>query len=183
MKKRIKIISITGIVFLIIFSLLALNFGLANNIENIITKKTGYQYEVGIKIVKNWQIVENKFFIDIPIGIAVFTSNNLIINCTFINCADEGIVIFGNNNIIKNCVFYKCLDGVELQSSSNNKFINCQFLSCSHAGIDGILENNNNNIFSFCIFYNNLIGCYFSNSVDNKFNNCSFIDNEINYSS
>ena len=166
MKKQILIISMT----LLICSL---------SLASYITKETDFIYETGMKITKDNQIIENYVFYDIPIGIAVWSSNNHIMNCTFINCSDEGIMLFGSNNTIENCVFYMCVDGVELQKSSDNVFINCRFLSNSHAGIDAIKSGNNNNKFYFCLFYDNPYGCYFKESENNQFIDCTFLDNKI----
>jgi len=166
MKKQIIIISM----ILLICSL---------SLASYITKETDFIYETGIKITKDNQIIENQVFYDIPIGIAVWSSNNLIANCTFINCSDEGILLIGNNNIVENCVFYKCCDGIELQKSSDNIFINCRFLSNTHAGIDAIEDNNNNNRFHYCFFYDNYYGCFFKESEDNEFVNCTFLDNKV----
>ena len=149
-------------------------------LASYITRETDFKYEAGISIKIDNQIVENKVFYEIPIGIVVWSSNNHILNCTFINCSDEGIILVGNNNTIENCVFYKCLDGIELQHSSNNTFINCRFLSNYHAGIDAIKDNNNNNKIYSCLFYDNSpYGCFFSKSKNNEFINCEFIENEI----
>jgi len=164
MKKQILIVSMT----LLICSL---------SVASYITKETDFKYEIGISIKIDNQIVENKVFYDIPIGIAVWSSNNRISNCTFIQCSDEGILLIGSNNIIENCVFYECLDGVELQESSNNVFINCRFLSNTHAGVDAIKHNNNNNMFYSCLFFDSLWGCYFSRSIGNEFVECTFLDN------
>lgn len=149
------------------------------SLASYVTKETDFKYETGIKITEDGQIIENKVFYDIPIGIAVWSSDNNIINCTFINCSDEGILLIGSNNTIENCVFYKCVDGIELQKSSDNTFINCRFISNTHAGIDAIYCNNDNNLFSFCLFYDNHYGCYFKESENNEFMNCTFLDNEI----
>lgn len=149
------------------------------SLASYVTKETSFKYETGLKISKGNQTIENFIFVDIPIGIAVWSSNNLIINCSFINCSDEGIVLFGSNNIIENCIFYKCVDGIELQKSSNNTFINCRFISNTHAGIDAIRHSNNNNLFSFCLFYDNPYGCYFKESKNNEFMNCTFLGNKI----
>lgn len=143
----------------------------------LIIKKTDFKYEYGIRIDVDGQIIENYVFVDIPIGIAIWSSNNTVANCTFINCSDEGIILLGSNNIIANCVFYLCCDGVELQKSSNNSFINCKFLSNTHAGIDAIHHSNSDNQFSFCIFYDNPYACYFSKSENNHFENCTFLEN------
>jgi len=166
MKKQILIVSMT----LLICSL---------SLASYITKETDFIYETGIKVMKDNQIIENQVFYDIPIGIIVWSSNNLIANCTFINCSDEGILLIGSNNIIENCVFYKCCDGIELQKSSDNTFINCRFLNNYHAGIDAIKNSNNNNRFHYCLFYDNYYGCYFKESENNKFVNCTFLDNEV----
>jgi len=148
-----------------------------NSSDRVITRKTNYKYEYGMKVVEDNQIIENYIFIDIPIGIVIWSSNNTIANCTFINCTDEGILLIGDNNTIRDSVFYNCCDGIELQRSSNNAFINDRFLHNSHAGIDGIIENNNNNLFSFCVFYNNPYAVYFKESENNQFENCTFLDN------
>lgn len=163
------------IVLIISITLLICSLSLAS----YITKQTNFKYETGMKIMKDNQIIENLIFVDIPIGIVIWSSDNLIANCTFVNCSDEGIMLFGSNNTIENCIFYKCVDGVELQNSSNNTFINCRFLSNTHAGIDAIRCNNDNNLFSFCLFYDNPYGCYFKESKDNKFINCTFLDNTM----
>lgn len=168
MKKQILIVSMT----LLICSL---------SLASYITKETDFIYETGIKVTEDNQIIENLIFVDIPIGIMVWSSGNHIINCTFVNCSDEGIVFFetSHNNIVENCVFYKCCDGIELQKSSNNIFINCRFLNNYHAGIDGILSSNNNNSFFSCVFLDNMMGVYFSQSEDDEFINCTFLDNEV----
>ena len=161
----------------LIISILLLSCSLA--LASYITKETGFKYEAGIEIRKDNQVIENQVFYNIPIGIIVWSSNNHIINCTFINCSDEGIMLFGSNNTIENCVFYMCVDGVELQKSSDNIFINCRFLSNSHAGIDAIKSGNDNNEFYSCLFYDNPYGCYFKESNDNEFIDCIFLDNKI----
>jgi parallel beta-helix repeat protein len=150
------------------------------DMRETITKKTDYMYECGIRITKENQIIKDKIFYDIPIGIMIWCSNTLIENCDFINCSDEGIVIFTtNNNTIKNCTFYSCCDGVELQQSSNNIFIDCNFLDCYHAGIDGIKKSNDNNQFINCTFTDNNMGVYFSQSENNMFVDCLFINNKV----
>jgi len=137
-------------------------------------------YISGIRINARTTI-ENCNVSNTSVGIAVWSSNNTILNCTFWKCDDEGIVFFqdSNNNIIENCVFYNCLDGIELQQSSNNTFINCRFISNTHAGVDGIKDNNNNNLFSSCVFYDNPFGVYLYNSKNNEYVDCTFSDNKI----
>ena len=141
-------------------------------------------YTTGIKIIAENVTIENCNIFDTPIGIAIWSSNNLIINCTFWNCEDEGIVLLGNihrggdNNTIVSCVFYNCCDGVELQHSSNNTFINCRFINNTHAGVDGIASSNNNNSFTSCVFLDNPFGIYFHGSKNNEYINCTFKNNE-----
>lgn len=150
-------------------------------VGSVFTSQTDYKYEMGMKLVSRGEKVENQVFIDIPIGIAVWSSNNYIANCTFINCSDEGILLIGSNHIIENCVFYQCCDGIELQKSSNNSFINCVFLDNSHAGIDGIHHSNNDNSFYNCTFYGNSMGVYFKQSENNSFVDCCFLKNKRDY--
>ena len=169
MKKILKIAIISIMLIMCTLSLAS----------HIITRETDYIYEAGIEVTEDNQIIENKVFYDIPIGIAVWSSGNIIANCTFINCSDEGILLIGSNNIIENCVFYKCVDGIELQRSSNNTFINDRFLSNTHAGIDAITDSNNNNAFYSCLFYDNPYGCFFKESKNNEFIDCAFMDNKI----
>jgi len=141
-------------------------------------------YTTGIKVVASHVTIENCNVFDTPVGIAIWTSNNIIVNCTFWRCQDEGIVILGgtplrsNNNTFINCVFYYCCDGIELQESSNNKFINCWFINNYHAGIDGIHHDNNNNLVISCVFLDNVYGVYFKQSRNNELVNCTFMDNE-----
>jgi len=155
-------------------------------IKNLNVRNSGSGiYTTGIKIVASYVTVENCNVFDTPVGIAIWSSNNVIVNCTFWNCVDEGIVLFGNtpwgcdNNTFINCVFYNCCDGVELQRSSDNVFVNCRFLNNYHAGIDGIIHSNNNNRFYSCLFYDNPYGCYFKESENNEFMNCTFSNNKI----
>ena len=146
--------------------------------KDVITAQTDFKYETGLKIRFDGEKVENQVFIDIPIGIAVWSSNNYIANCTFINCSDEGILLIGDNNTIENCAFYYCCDGIELQESSNNLFINLWFFNNYHAGIDAIHHSNNNNSFYNCMFYYNGFGAYFRQSENNSFIDCCFLENK-----
>lgn len=142
--------------------------------KEVITAQTDFKYETGLRLEFDGEKVENQIFMDIPIGIAAWSSNNHIANCTFINCSDEGILLFGDNNIVENCIFYCCCDGIELQKSSNNLFINLWFFNNYHAGVDAICHSNNNNSFYNCMFYYNVIGAYFSQSENNSFIDCCF---------
>lgn len=147
--------------------------------KEIVTAETDFKYETRITLIRDGEIVQNRTFIDIPIGIAVWASNTCIENCTFIGCDDEGIVFFfsSGNNIVKNCVFYQCCDGIELQGSCNNSFINCVFLNNSHAGVDGLRYSNNNSFFN-CVFYGNVMGVYFRESENMIFTDSVFYNNK-----
>jgi len=169
--KKISYLSLVLVILLLVSSLASASY---------FTRETDFMYESGIKITENNQVIGYHIFYDIPIGIAVLSSNNHISNCIFISCSDEGILLFGSNNTVRNCVFYQCCDGVELQESSNNLFINCAFFMNSHAGVDGIIRGNNNNSFVDCVFCgNSVFGCYFYYSENNEFVNCTFLDNGI----
>jgi len=147
MKKILCLISL-----ILVFSVVIIYCTTGNNrstSRTVITKETGHIYETGIKITEDCQTIRNYDFVDIAIGIAVWSSGNYIADCTFTGCSDEGIVFLGgNNNIVENCVFSECVDGVELQWSSYNVFVNCRFSGNTHAG-------------------------------DNRFVNCGFMDNKI----
>ena len=141
-----------------------------------ISAETDFIYECGLQLKKNGQKIENLLFKDIPIGIAIWSCDNIIANCTFINCPDEGILVLGDNNTIINCLFVECCDGIELQDSSNNSFINCNFIYCYHAGVDGLGFHNYNNQFKNCIFYDSIV--WFREMNDNNFTDCWFSDSE-----
>ena len=149
--------------------------------EKVITGQTGHKYECGIKVTSDGQIIENKVFINIAIGIAVWADNVTIRNCTFMYCDDEGIVLFGSNTTIENCFFYYCCDGIELQKSSHNSFINLWLFNNTHAGIDAIYHSNNNNYFFNCMVYGNYMGVYFKQSENNSFIDCCFWENQQDY--
>lgn len=174
MKKYRSAVIIAGLIILLLI--------LLHNvipIKTVISKETNYKYETGIKLTEDNQIIENYIFRDIPIGIVVYSSNNVIANCEFTDCSDEGILLVGDNNVVRDCSFTYCTDGIELQKSSNNVIIRCSFVNNYHAGVDGIKDNNNNNLFSYCTFYNNPFGIYFKNSENNRYINCDFANNKI----
>lgn len=122
---------------------------------------------------------------DTPVGIVVWTSDNIIENCNFWGCKDEGIALIGssysdcNNNRIMNCIFRNNCDGIELQYASSNTITNCEFYDNSHTGINAIAKSNDNNIISDCEIYNNEVhGIYFSSSSENKIIDCSVTNND-----
>ena len=154
-------------------------------IENIgITNQAPGLYSQGIKITaKNTEIDNCKIF-NTSVGIAIWTSENIIKNSVFYGCKDEGIALLGsienqcNNNIISDCNFFSNCDGIELQYSSNNKILNCSFYNNTHTGIDAIASDNNKNIISNCEIINNGVnGIYLSSSDDNKILYCDIKDN------
>jgi len=142
-------------------------------------------YASGIRVTASGtQILDCKIY-DNPVGIAIWTSDNIIDNCIFWNCKDEGIALLGssysdcNNNLITNSVFYDNCDGIELQYSSGNTISNCEFYDNTHTGIDAIASSNNNNKISNCEIYNNEVhGIYFSSSSDNQIIDCYLSGNE-----
>lgn len=154
-------------------------------IKNLsITNRAPGIYTTGVHISASGTQVLNCDIYDMPIGIAIWTSNNNINNCNFWGCEDEGIALLGssysdcNNNKITNCIFYDNCDGVELQHSSNNIISDCKFYDNTHTGIDAIASSNNENIISNCEIYNNKVnGIYLSSSSDNQIIDCSLSNN------
>lgn len=142
-------------------------------------------YSTGIYISSSKIDIKNCQFYDNPIGIAIWTSNNSIYNCSFWGCTDEGIALLGSkysnceNNKIINCKFYNNCDGIELQYSSNNIIADCEFYNNTHTGIDAISSNNDNNLISGCKIYDNKVhGLYLSSSSENQIIDCSIEDNK-----
>jgi len=122
---------------------------------------------------------------DTPVGIVIWTSNNIVDNCEFWGCEDEGIALIGttytecNNNKITSCLFYENCDGIELQRSSNNIIQNCDFYDNTHSGIDAIVSSNNQNIIIDCRIYDNEVhGIFLSSSSDNLIKNCIISNND-----
>lgn len=154
-------------------------------IENLtITNQGPGIYTSGIQVFYSDTKIQNCNFHNNPIGIAIWSSGNIIDTCKFWNCDDEGIVLIGTssspceNNIIKNCIFYDNCDGIELQYSSNNIISGCHFYNNSHTGIDAIASSNNGNVISNCRISNNRVhGVYLSSSSHNKIYNCRISDN------
>ena len=143
-------------------------------------------YTTGVKIIAPQTTIEDCNVFDTPVGIAVWSSNNIILNCTFNGCEDEGIAFLGssysdcNNNLVKNCEFYDNCDGIELQYSSNNVIIDCDFYDNTHAGIDAIGSSNNDNIISDCYLGNNeVFGIYLSKSSNNEISGCTIEGNQF----
>ena len=149
-----------------------------------ITNRAPGIYTTGVHISASETEVLNCDIYDMPIGIAIWTSNNNIDNCKFWGCEDEGIALLGsrysecNNNKITNCIFYDNCDGIELQHSSNNIITDCEFYDNTHTAIDAIASSNNENIISNCEIYNNRVnGIYLSSSSDNQIIDCSLSNN------
>jgi parallel beta-helix repeat protein len=141
-------------------------------------------YASSLRIIVDSVAIENCNIVDTPVGITVWSSNNIINNCYFSGCTDEGIALIGStylkceNNRITNCTFYDNCDGIELQLSSENYIANCEFYENTHTGIDAIRESNNNNIITNCKIYRNQVhGIYFASSNDNQIINCEIYDN------
>jgi parallel beta-helix repeat protein len=142
-------------------------------------------YTSGIYISASNTELEDCSVYDTPIGVAIWTSNNIINNCNFQGCKDEGIALLGskystcNDNKITNCIFRNNCDGIELQYSSNNIISNCEFYDNTHTGIDAIAESNDKNTINGCNIYNNNVnGIYLSSSSDNQITDCSISNNK-----
>ena len=140
--------------------------------EDVFTGHSDFVYESGLKITGDFITVKDKVFVDIPIGVVVWGSNNLIVNCTFINNSDEGVLLLGDSNIIQGCCFYGCNDGIELQDSCSNIIVDSKFFNSIHMGIDGIGGKNFNNVIKNCIFYDSVT--WFRSVNDNVFIDCKY---------
>ena len=156
------------------------------SLQNLVIKNDAPGlYTTGIKITYEYSLVKDCIIYDTPVGIAIWTSFNKIINCTFYGCDDEGIALLGSdysncdNNLISKCVFYYNCDGIELQHSMKNIIADCEFFNNTHTGIDAISSKNNNNIIKSCKITNNKVhGIYFSSSSNNSIIDCEIMNNK-----
>ena len=143
-------------------------------------------YTTGIKIVApEAEIIDCNVF-DTPVGIATWSSSNIISQCSFYGCEDEGIVFLGtensicSNNLVTNCEFFNNCDGIELQYSKENVISNCNFYQNTHAGIDAIGSFNNGNIIDNCSFNeNDVFAIYLSRSLEITITSCIVKENQI----
>lgn len=142
-------------------------------------------YASGIRVTSSNIEIHDCNIYDTPVGIVIWTSNNIIDNCNFFRCEDEGIALIGTsqsvceNNIIRNCIFRENCDGVELQYSSKNTISNCDIYDNTHSGIDAIASSNDENIISDCRIYDNEVhGIYLSSSSNNQIKDCLIYDND-----
>lgn len=141
-------------------------------------------YTTGIKLNAPQTTILNCEFMDTPIGIAVWGSENTIKNCRFTRCTDEGIAILGSSvasctkNMIANCEFTQNCDGIELQHASENVIMNCMLSDNTHSGIDVIFSNNENTIENCEIKNNAVHGIYLSRSCTNTIKDCTISNNK-----
>ena len=142
-------------------------------------------YTSAVRVTSSNTEIRDCNFYETPVGIVIWTSNNIIDNCNFWDCTDEGIALIGtsysdcSNNKITNCVFSQNCDGIELQYSSSNTITDCKIYDSSHTGIDAISSSNDNNIISNCEIYSNEVhGIYLSSSSENQIIECSIYDND-----
>ncbi|MFO7676927.1 MAG: right-handed parallel beta-helix repeat-containing protein [Thermoplasmatota archaeon] len=154
--------------------------------ELSISNKGPGMYTTGLKITGNKTLVESCIFYDNPIGIAIWSSNNTVVNSTFYGCNDEGIAILGTasnpltHNHIKQCIFYENTDGIELQHASNTIIEYCEFFDNNHAGIDIIGSYNKKNKIINCLFTNNKVfGLYMIRSTQTLIDSCVFVDSPL----
>jgi len=166
----------------------AIRLGAENaKIRNLSIKNRGTGiYTSAVQIAASNTMIMDCNIYDTPIGIAVWTPNNIVDNCKFRGCSDEGIALLGaiysecNNNKISNCVFQENCDGIELQYASRNTITNCELYDNTHDGISAIASNNNENTISVCRIHNNRVhGIYLSSSSNNKIIDC-YISNNSN---
>ncbi|MDH7507207.1 MAG: right-handed parallel beta-helix repeat-containing protein [Thermoplasmatota archaeon] len=141
-------------------------------------------YTKAVEITAPETKISNCKIYNTPIGIALWTSYNLIENCIFTGCLDEAIALLGSQyskcdyNKITYCEFYNNCDGIELQNSSNNIISNCKFYNNSHIGINAIKSSNNKNIILNCEIHNNTVGgIYLSSSSNNHIIDCFISSN------
>lgn len=154
-------------------------------IEKLTIKNSGSGlYATGIKVTASKINIQDCLIYETPIGIAIFTSDNIISNCEFYGCTDEAIALLGTsyseckNNKIINCKFYNNCDGIELQYSTDNIIIECEFYNNTHSGIDAIISSNDRNTILNCNIYNNNVhGVFLSSSSNNQIINCNILDN------
>jgi parallel beta-helix repeat protein len=165
----------------------AIYLGAPNTMIRSLSIKNGAPglYTNAVRISASNTKVQDCNIFDTPVGIAIWTSGNIIDGCKFWNCKDEGIALLGStysnceNNLITNCIFYDNCDGIELQHSSSNTIANCEFYDNTHVGIDAISSGNDNNIITNCKIYNNQVyGIYLASSSENQIINCIFSENE-----
>jgi parallel beta-helix repeat protein len=142
-------------------------------------------YTSAVRITASGIEVRNCNIYDTPVGIAIWTSNNVVDSCYFSGCPDEGVVLLGTDyseckgNKITRCVFNNNCDGIEMQHASSNIIENCEFYENTHSGIDAITSSNDNNIISNCKIQNNRVhGIYLSSSSGNKIIDCEISDND-----
>jgi len=141
-------------------------------------------YSTAIKVTKPNTEINNCIVQNTPVGIAIWTSGNIVNNCDFRECEDEGIAFLGwknsncRNNKVLNCTFTENCDGIELQFSTYNIIKDCEFYRNTHTGIDAIASSNDNNKIINCIIKDNKVnGIYFSSSSDNEIIDCELSDN------
>jgi len=153
-------------------------------LENLsITNRGSGMYAQAIKIVSSNVALRNCFIYDVPVGVSVWSSNNIIKGCEFWNCKDEGIVLMGtkytncSNNSIIDCSFHHNCDGIELQYATNNAIENCRISNNTHNGIDAIDSHSTGNLIVNCTIANNQVHGVFL-SAKNKLVNCSILKNK-----
>lgn len=160
--------------------------GSSSTIRNFTIKNGGKGiYTSAIRVISDGNEIVDCIIYDTPVGIAIFSSNNTIDNCSFIECKDEGIALIGSsieckNNRILNSIFSGNCDGIELQYSSDNIIYNCKFYNSTHTAISGISEANNRNLIYNCdIYKSGIYGIYFVSSEENKIVGCKFAKNRF----
>lgn len=168
------------------------SFAVHSTAPNVIIKELSISndgpglYTTGLKITGSKTLVEDCIFYDTPIGVAIWSSYNTIVNNTFYGCNDEGIAVLGTvanpsmNNHIKRCIFYNNTHGIELQNALHTIIEKCEFFDNNHGGIDIIGSYSTNNTILNCSFHNNKVfGLYMIRSTHTTIINCNFINSSL----
>ncbi|MFH1100637.1 MAG: right-handed parallel beta-helix repeat-containing protein [Methanobacteriota archaeon] len=142
-------------------------------------------YTTAIKITSPRTTIENCQIQDTPVGIAIWSSDNMITNCILTRCSDEGILLIGTseseciNNRIDSCTFTKNVDGIEATKTKYTTISNCVFTENTHDGISfiGNANTNTENTITQCTITDNSVhGIYLSGS-ENHITSCTFSNN------
>lgn len=129
-----------------------------------ITNGNEEKYTQGVKVISSHVKIISCIIRDVPFGISIWSSGNVIKGCVFSNCKDEGIVLVGSmqnrcsNNTIMNCKFYNNGDAIEFQYADHNVVSNCIIVNNTHGGIDTISSYSVKNSFINCTITNNCYG-------------------------
>jgi parallel beta-helix repeat protein len=127
-----------------------------NLINFTVRNSGGYQYNSGIKVNSEGNLINNCNIYRTKIGILLnHVINNKIDNCTFRTNGEGILLVSSNNNIISGCVI-------------------------THNSIGIGFENSNYNSISYCYANANGISFYFNGSKEADISHCNISDNCVN---